>query len=96
MLDNPNKNTEVGRIGGGTNAKLAPKAPPTQYLLDLLPKPLGKNPTLPSRRIEEICALGLMEDYQKTPGTSIAAATAATLSAVSTVDKTSKDQPTSG
>mmetsp|Transcript_8761 Transcript_8761/g.15936 ORF Transcript_8761/g.15936 Transcript_8761/m.15936 type:complete len:960 (+) Transcript_8761:72-2951(+) len=89
LLDTPNKNTSEGggTIGGGTNAKSAPKASPAQCLLDLLPKPLGKNPTLLSSRIEEICALGLMEDYQKNASTSTTAATttAAASSAVSTL-----------
>ena len=49
--------------GVGTDARTAPRAPPARNLLDLLPKSLG-DPTSLSRRIEEICALALMEDYQ--------------------------------
>merc|ERR1712085_85339 len=42
-----------------------------------LPKKI--DPTLLSRRIEEICALGLLEDYEKrTAGNSASTATAAT------------------
>lgn len=51
----------------GTNAESAPKVPPAQCLADLLPKSLGDTVAL-SRRIEEICALGLMEDNQNPQG----------------------------
>ncbi|KAL3785513.1 hypothetical protein ACHAW5_005267 [Stephanodiscus triporus] len=49
--------------GGGTDARTAPKAPPARSLVDLLPKSLGDVTSL-SQRIKEICAMGLMEDYQ--------------------------------
>ena len=51
--------------GMGTDAKSAPRVPPAKSLLELLPKSLGNNGTsVLSRKIEEICALGLMEDVQ--------------------------------
>lgn len=59
----PNNNTKL------YDAKSAPKAPPAKCLADLLPKSLGNTIAL-SRRIEEICALGLMEDYQNQLGSS--------------------------
>jgi enhancer of polycomb-like protein len=64
----PNDDDEGGpsvaaEEGRGTDAKTAPRAPPARNLLDLLPKSLG-DPTSLSRRIEEICVLALMEDYQ--------------------------------
>mmetsp|Transcript_11299 Transcript_11299/g.23817 ORF Transcript_11299/g.23817 Transcript_11299/m.23817 type:complete len:1062 (+) Transcript_11299:52-3237(+) len=45
------------------NAATAPRAPPAYQLQDLMPKSLG-DPKILSRRIEEICAMGIMEDYQ--------------------------------
>ncbi|KAL3817260.1 hypothetical protein ACHAXA_007114 [Cyclostephanos tholiformis] len=56
-------NPDVSEEGRGTDARSAPRAPPARNLEDLLPKSLG-DATLLSRRIEEICALGLMEDYR--------------------------------
>ena len=85
IIHHPNNNTsEGGTIGYGTNTKFSPKAPPAQCLLDLLPKPLGKNPTLLPRRTEEICVLGLINDYRKTASTSTAATPTAALSVIST------------
>ena len=49
--------------GRGTDARPAPRAPPARSLLDILPKSLG-DPTWLLQRIDEICALALMEDYQ--------------------------------
>ena len=49
--------------GRGTDAKTAPKKLPAQRLEDLFPKSfLGKDRKLLSRKIEEICARGLMEE----------------------------------
>ena len=48
---------------GADDASTMPKAPPSHQLLDLLPK--KTNTALLSRRIEEVCALGLLEDYEK-------------------------------
>lgn len=45
------------------NAATAPRAPPAYQLQDLMPKSLG-DPKILSRRIEEICAMGIMEDHQ--------------------------------
>ncbi|KAL7438312.1 hypothetical protein ACHAXH_009401 [Discostella pseudostelligera] len=58
------------------DAKSAPKAPPAKCLADLLPKSLGDTIAL-SRRIEEICALGLMEDYQNQLGSSTSSSASA-------------------
>jgi hypothetical protein len=58
------------------DAKSAPKAPPAKCLADLLPKSLGDTIAL-SRRIEKICALGLMEDYQNQLGSSTSCSAAA-------------------
>jgi len=70
----PNKLGPNNTEGTGTDAISAPKAPPAQQLVDLLPKSLGNTMVL-SRRIEEICAFGLMEDYQTTQtGTGTASA----------------------
>ena len=58
----------------GTDAKTAPKQLPAQRLEDLFPKSfLGKDRKLLSRKIEEICARGLMEESRPVA----AAATAA-------------------
>lgn len=48
-----------------TNAMDAPRMPPGESLQDLLPRSLGNSVAL-SRRIEEICAMGILEDYQIT------------------------------
>ena len=49
--------------GTGTDAKTAPKKLPAQRLENLLPKLfLGKNRKVLSRKIEEICVRGLMEE----------------------------------
>ncbi len=63
------------------DAKSAPKAPPAKCLADLLPKSLGDTIVL-SRRIEEICALGLMEDYQNQLGNRIDGGSTATTAGV--------------
>ena len=62
----PNKTTTTTTSLNHNNyvlydAKSAPKTPPAKCLADLLPKSLGDTIAL-SRRIEEICALGLMEE----------------------------------
>ena len=61
----PNSTTTTTSQSNNTNvlydAKSAPKTPPAKCLADLLPKSLGDTIAL-SRRIEEICALGLMEE----------------------------------
>jgi len=60
--------------GMGTDAKTAPKKLPAQRLEDLLPKSfMGKDRKLLSRKIEEICAMGLMDESRPV----VAAATAA-------------------
>ena len=58
--------------GKGTSADTAPRAPPAQQLEDLMPKSLG-DPKLLSRRIEEICAMGLVEDCQTSAEASLSA-----------------------
>jgi len=73
--------------GTGTDSESAPEAAPVQSLVELLPKSSG-NPTLISRRIEEICALGMMKDDDESAST--AAAAASTLSLT-----TSKSGPAS-
>ena len=71
MSSSPRKKGTVGSRGDesittnglGTDAKTAPKKLPAQRLEDLLPKSfLGKDRKLLSRKIEEICARGLMEE----------------------------------
>mmetsp|Transcript_28063 Transcript_28063/g.56363 ORF Transcript_28063/g.56363 Transcript_28063/m.56363 type:complete len:809 (+) Transcript_28063:2-2428(+) len=64
----------ISTDGMGTDAKTAPKKLPAQRLEDLFPKSfLGKDRKLLSRKIEEICARGLMEESRPVA----AAATAA-------------------
>ena len=75
--DGPNYNIGMSPPAGrrslegvGTNAKTAPKVPPAQQLSDLLPQPLDNQATVAlSRKIEEICALGLLEDYKSQSAT---------------------------
>jgi hypothetical protein len=60
--------------GMGTDAKTAPKKLPAQRLEDLLPKSfMGKDRKLLSRKIEEICARGLMEESRPVAAAAIAA-----------------------
>ncbi len=87
--DEPRGNLQnVAEVGRGTDARTAPRAPPAQNLIDLLPKSLGDAKLL-SRRIEEICALGLMEDYQ-------ALATTASVSASSSFKAGNNNVASSG
>ena len=58
-LCNPNNSERRG-----TNAKTGLKVPLAQQLSDLLPKPVDNTNNVLSRKIEEICAMGLLEDYQ--------------------------------
>mmetsp|Transcript_15311 Transcript_15311/g.33081 ORF Transcript_15311/g.33081 Transcript_15311/m.33081 type:complete len:829 (+) Transcript_15311:165-2651(+) len=61
--DGPKYNVNTSTTDNRFNAKGAPKATAASSLQELMPKSLG-NQTLLSRRIEEICAMGLVEDYQ--------------------------------
>mmetsp|Transcript_33545 Transcript_33545/g.72511 ORF Transcript_33545/g.72511 Transcript_33545/m.72511 type:complete len:464 (+) Transcript_33545:188-1579(+) len=73
----------------GTDAASAPKAPPARCLADLLPKPPGGgDPTALSRRLQEICALGLLEDYQ-TAMAAAGATASSTLGTAATMASTS-------
>lgn len=54
---------EASKSNIKSNSEDAPKVPAAESLEDILPPSLG-NPTALSRRIEEICAMGVMEDYQ--------------------------------
>ena len=81
MSNSPRKKglTEAGGDSNVTNetgadARTAPKQPPSQRLQDLFPKSfLGKDHQLLSRKIEEICARGLMEESKPVSTAPIAA-----------------------
>jgi len=82
----PDRNFEQDGGTTGADAATAPKAPPARCLSDLLPQPMPLgDPKALSRRLEEICAMGLIEDYQTTAlATATAPSTAGTVaSAVS-------------
>lgn len=74
--------------GMGTDAKTAPKKLPAQRLEDVLHKSfLGKDRKLLSRKIEEICAKGLMEDCRP-----VAAAAVEAKGAVAPIEETFVDE----
>ena len=77
-LCNPNNSERRG-----TNAKTGLKVPLAQQLSDLLPKPVDNTNNVLSRKIEEICAMGLLEDYQNNQKSKSAATSSAVSSSVS-------------
>jgi len=78
-LCNPNNSERRG-----TNAKTGLKVPPAQQLSDLLPKPVDNTNNVLSRKIEEICAMGLLEDYQNNQKSKAASSSAVSSSVSST------------